>query len=248
MFFYPLTCRTFCSCYSADNWVLQNIFKLFPFLQHKLPPSPCLPSSLFYQVNDSNHYLIFMTTVSLLFWYFHYCYLSGKDKTEIANISEIELVQKNKCFISDLMFSFLLFFTRILCKTTLYPPCKIQRCNFQGTSPWENVANAKSISRDHISYSHWELRSLGSYKQSWKGERAKRLKWKCSKFQINPSQHPKVVFSSHAQQFILSPLSLTQAVSVRWQQGLRKQKKKIWVFVGICIYQRIRKLAMTSFL
>lgn len=29
------------------------------------------------------------------------------------------------------------------------------------------------------------------------------MKWKCSKFQINSSQHPKVVFSSHAQQFML---------------------------------------------
>jgi len=27
---------------------------------------------------------------------------------------------------------------------------------------------------------------------------AKRVKWECSKFQINSSQHPKVIFSSHA--------------------------------------------------
>lgn len=33
--------------------------------------------------------LLFMTTVPLLFWYFHYCYLSRKDKTENVNISEI---------------------------------------------------------------------------------------------------------------------------------------------------------------
>lgn len=147
------------------------------------------------------------------------------------------------------MFSLSCFFIRVLCKTTLYPSRKIQWCNFQGTSPWENAAHAKSISWDHISYSHWELRPLQSYKQSWKGKRAKRLKWKCSKFQINPSQHPKVVFlpmHNSLYYHLFDTLSLTQAVSVGWQQGLTKQKK-IWVFVAICIYQRIRKLAMTSY-
>ncbi|OWK60332.1 Myeloid protein 1 [Lonchura striata] len=51
-------------------------------------PTFSLPS-LFYHVNHSNHYLIFMITVFLLFCYFHYCYLSGKDKTDIVNISEM---------------------------------------------------------------------------------------------------------------------------------------------------------------
>lgn len=172
-----------------------------------------------------------------ILWPQYFCY-SGISTTAIAVETTKHrqyfwnLVQKNKCFISHRMFPLSCFFIRILCKTTLYPSRKIQWCNFQGTSPWENAAHAKSISRDHISYSHWELRPLRSYKQPWKGKRAKRLKWKCSKFQINASQHPKVVFllmHNSLYYHLFNTLSLTQAMSVGWQQELTKQKKDLSV-------------------